>query len=342
MKKFHIWFLFSCAIAISFILSFFLTGIFIYAGVSLNTVLPTEPVALLPIIGTLTAAAIISFLLVMIISHYFFQPIQELITALKEVASGNFHIQLPETNRWDDIEKMNRNFNRMVKELNSTELLQSDFIQNISHEIKTPLSAMDGYVTLLLSTAPLTSEQIEYATRIQDSCKQLSSLTSNILQLSKLENQQLTPQKTAFSLDEQLRQCILALEPLWIQKNLNLDIDLQEVTCYGNEGLLAQVWTNLLSNAIKFTPDSGTVCIALFQSKKDIIVTFSDSGIGINDDAQKHIFDKFYQADKSRNGCGNGLGLSLVKKILDISGGRIDVSSSEGKGSTFTVTLAQS
>lgn len=341
MKKFHIWFLFSCAIAASFVLSFFLTGLFIYTGVKVSSEFPTEPVAWLPVIGTLTAAAIISFLMVMIISHYFFQPIRELIAALKEVADGNFHIRLPETERWDDIEKMNRNFNRMVKELNSTELLQSDFIQNISHEIKTPLSAMDGYVTLLLSTSPLSQEQVEYASRIQDSCKQLSSLTSNILQLSKLENQQFTPQKTRFSLDEQLRRCILALEPLWMQKDLILDIDLQEVTCFGNEGLLAQVWTNLLSNAIKFTPASGTIRITLFQSKKDITVAFSDSGIGISGDAQKHIFDKFYQADKSRNGYGNGLGLSLVKKILDISGGRIEVSSSEGKGATFTVTLPQ-
>lgn len=175
--------------------------------------------------------------------------------------------------------------------------------------------------------------------RILDSCRQLTSLTGNILLLSKLENRKIVPEKQRFSLDEQLRQCILSMEPLWTQKNLFLDIELQEIQYEGNESMMAQVWTNLLSNAIKFTPDSGSIHIRLNASMDSIFVTFTDSGIGMTQEEQRHIFDKFYQADHSRSVQGNGLGLTLVQRIICLCGGKIQVSSRQEKGTTFTVSL---
>lgn len=337
MRKFRLWITFCLMMAMTFVCGFILTGFFLFLGIHLNF-LPEAPAPWTPFIGLMGAAAIFSFGLVLLISRHFFAPIHELIQALKKVADGNFAVSLPEEKHWEDIRKMNRNFNRMVKELNSIELLQSDFIQNVSHEFKTPLAAIEGYTTLLHSSL-LSDDQKEYTSRILDSCRQLTSLTGNILLLSKLENQKIVPEKHRYSLDEQLRRCILAMEPLWTQKNLLMDIDLQEVEFEGNEPMLAQVWTNLLSNAIKFTPAYGSVQIRLCTSRDKIIVSFADSGIGMTEDVQRHIFNKFYQADHSRSVNGNGLGLALVQRIICLCGGKIQVSSQPENGTVFTVYL---
>lgn len=338
MRKFRLWLTFCSMIAATFAFGFLLTGFFVFLGVRLHLLSPTAPIPWIPFLGLMGAAAIFSFCLSLFVSHYFFAPVHQLILALKEVADGNFHVSLPEKNHLEDIGKMNQNFNRMVEELRSIELLQSDFIQNVSHEFKPPLAAIEGYATLLSST-PLSDGQQEYTCRILDSCRQLTSLTGNILLLSKLENQNIVPEKHLFSLDEQLRQCILSMEPLWTRKNLLLDIDLQEIQYEGNESMMAQVWTNLLSNAVKFTPGSGSIHIRLYPSMDHIVVSFADSGIGMTQDEQRHIFNKFYQADHSRNVQGNGLGLALVQRIICLCGGKIQVSSRPEKGTTFTVYL---
>lgn len=340
MRKFRLWLTFCFMIAITFVLGFFLTGFMAFIGIRLGLLSLAAPVPSIPFIGLMGSAAIFSFCFTLLISRHFFAPIHQLILALKEVADGNFNLSLPEENRMEDIRKMNRNFNHMVQELNSMELLQSDFIQNVSHEFKTPLAAMEGYASLL-SSSPLTQEQKEYAARILEGCRQLTSMTGNILQLSKLENQKIIPEKQRFSLDEQLRQCILAMEPLWTRKNLYLDIELKELEYEGNESMLAQVWTNLLSNAIKFTPASGSVQIRLCSSRDYAVVSVTDSGIGMTKEVQKHIFEKFYQADQSRSGSGNGLGLALVQQIVTLCGGTIQVISRPQKGTTFIVSLPQ-
>lgn len=338
MRKFRLWLTFCFMIALTFIVGFFFTGFFVFTGVRLNLLSTSAPVPSIPFIGLMGAAAIFSFCFTLMVSRYFFAPIHQLILALKEVADGNFNLSLPEESHLEDIRKMNQNFNRMVQELSSMELLQSDFIQNVSHEFKTPLAAMEGYASLL-SSSPLSEEQKEYTARIMESCRQLASLTGNILQLSKLENQKIVPEKRLFSLDEQLRQCILAMEPLWTQKNLQLDIELPETEYEGNEHMLAQVWMNLFSNAIKFTPDSGSVQIRIAALSDNVAVSFTDSGIGMTEDVQKHIFDKFYQADRSRSVYGNGLGLALVQQIVNLCGGEIQVFSQPHHGTTFTVIL---
>lgn len=340
MKSFRLWVLFILIIAAAFLSIFFLTGAFVYLGIRLGMITMVEPVPWVPLVGLAFTAAIVSFGFTLMISRYFFTPVHELIKALKQVASGDFQVRLSEDLKWDDIREMNVNFNRMVKELNSIQLLQSDFITNVSHEIKTPLASIEGYISLLAST-PLTREQQEYSSRILESSRRITTLTGEILQLSRLENQQIVPERKRFLLDEQLRRCILSMEPLWSEKGLELDIDLAETECLGNEELLAQVWSNLLSNAIKYTPAGGSIAICLTRTNHTILVTFRDSGIGISPEDQKHIFEKFYQADRSRGSGGNGLGLALASRILTLCGGEISVESCPGKGSLFTVLLAE-
>ena len=283
-------------------------------------------------------SALISLCITTVISHHFFRPIQDLVHALEQVSAGNFDVRLKENDIWYEVREMNLNFNKMVKELNSIETLQSDFIQNVSHEIKTPLAAIEGYAALL--SASTRDEQNKlYAEQILKSSRQLSTLTGNILKLSKLENQSIISEKKTFSLDEQIRQAVLSLEPIWSAKNIDIDLNLPEISFYGNEDLIFQIWTNLISNGIKFTPSGGLVSVKMTAEDSFVNVVVADNGIGMTEEVQKHIFDKFYQAEGSRSMEGNGLGLTLVKKILSLCDGTIEVTSQPDLGSKFTVKL---
>lgn len=338
MRNFRLWITFAFTIAFSSIAGFFISGFLTYLGVQMNLLPVENPIPMIPFIGFAISAAIVSISITLLVTRHFFKPIHQLALGLNEVAAGNFQIQLKEFGVGKELKEMTKNFNKMVKELNSIEMLQTDFIQNVSHEIKTPLSAIEGYASLLSSSASL-EEAVLYSNRILKSARQLSSLTGNILKLSRLENQQIVSEQTSFSLDEQLRQVILTMEPLWSSKNLDLNPTLPEVTYYGSEDLLIQVWTNLLSNAVKFTPRDGSISVSLRQTDSQILVEFCDSGIGMTEEEQLHIFDKFYQGDKSRTIDGNGLGLALVKKIVSLCDGRIEVESQPDHGSKFTVCL---
>lgn len=338
MKRFRLWMSFSGIIVTAFIGVFFLTGLLLSCGLHIGLIDLNSPNPWFPTLSLMMTAFAAALALTLLISRYFFVPLHQLILALKQVAGGDFQVQLSEESPWTDIREMNVNFNRMVKELNSIQLIQSDFIQNVSHEIKTPLAAIEGYAALLSASAQ-SPEQQEYSTRILESSRRLTSLTGNILLLSKLENQQIAPEKKSFLLDEQIRRCVLSMEPLWSAKDLLLDIDLQEVSYFGCEDLLIQVWVNLVSNAIKYTPKGGTIAVRLLSLDNRIQVTVQDSGIGMSEDVKRHIFDKFYQADRSRSTGGNGLGLALVHRILTLCGGEIYVKSKPDEGAVFTVVL---
>ena len=233
---------------------------------------------------------------------------------------------------------MNCNFNKMVRELNTTQVLHSDFVRNVSHEIKTPLAAMEGYA-LLLEGADLPEELHGYAEKIVESSRQLSALTGNILRLSRLERQEILSRREVFSLDEQIRQALLSLEPLWTQKELEIDMELPSADYCGDPDLLYQVWGNLFSNAIKFTPEGGMIFVRMNVERDFVTVEIRDTGIGMTPEVQKHIFEKFYQGDPSRHVEGNGLGLALVKRIVDLSEGSIQVESAPGEGSCFLISL---
>ena len=293
-----------------------------------------------PIINLYMISVIIGTAISAIIGKRILSPLVKYSEALMEVGKGNFTIRLDEDkHRIEELQKMACNFNIMVNELNHIETFRNDFIANVSHEFKTPLASIDGYTMLLQDSNLTEKEKNEYIEKILNNTKRLSSLIYTILQISKLENQGIIAKKRKFKLDEEFRQTLLFLEPKWAGKSINLDIDLDETIFYGDEELLAQVWVNILDNAIKFTPVNGTIACTLKGSDGWIKAIISDNGVGMPEDVQKHIFDKFYQGDKSHSSQGNGLGLALVKRIIDLCGGTIEVQSECGNGSTFTVKL---
>lgn len=227
----------------------------------------------------------------------------------------------------------------MTRELAGTELLRNDFVENVSHEFKTPLSAIEGYATLLQKKNLSEEKKEEYTKKILLNTRRLSTLTSNILLLSRLENQETGIKKETFSLDEQLRETLLSLETAWSEKNLELEIELDNVDYSGNKELLFHVWYNIIGNAVKFTDTGGWIQILLKKEAEQIKIQITDTGIGMDETIRQRIFEKFYQGDHSRSDTGNGLGLALAGRIITLHGGNISVASKEGKGSTFTVTL---
>ena len=275
------------------------------------------------------------------LSKWLIDPIQTLGTAMESIADGDFSVRLNTKSASKEIKEIYSGFNMMAEELESIEIVQSDFISNVSHEFKTPIAAIEGYSMLLQDDENLTEQQKEYIEKIIFNTHRLSSLTGSVLLLSKLENQSIVSNRTQFNLAEQIRKSVLGLEAQWEKKDIYFDIDIDECDYVGNESLMHHIWDNLLSNAIKFSPPSGDISIRLDKKYDRIVFTISDQGPGISDDAEKHIFDKFYQADSSHKQKGNGLGLALVKKIVDLENGEISVKNNENKGCTFTVTLFQ-
>ncbi len=287
---------------------------------------------------TLFSYVIIGAFLIALLGQRAVKPILKLTSATKEVAKGNFDIQLENTSD-DEIGQLTKNFNKMTRELKSIEYLRKDFINSVSHEFKTPIASIQGFAKLLQNGNLSDDEKQEYTNIIVEETARLSKLSSNILKLSKLENQEVIDRKVVFSLDEQIRKSILLLEHEWSKKNIDLDIELDKVKFQGDEELLQQVWINLLSNAIKFSNSNSTISIRLYQISSAVEIKISDTGIGMDEKTMMRIFEKFYQGDKAHSYDGNGLGLSLVKRILDLCGGSISVESKLHQGSTFTVEL---
>lgn len=282
---------------------------------------------------------LLSTALTYLLSRMFFNPIKKLTNAMAQVAKGDFTVRLDGKSTAPEVQDIYAGFNLMAKELGNTEILQTDFVSNASHEFKTPLNAIEGYSTLLQNSNNLNQQQQEYVDKIIYNTRRLSTLTGSILLLSKIDNQSIPTNQSRFRLDEQIRQSILALEAIWEPKDIEFDVELEEVSYYGNEMLMHHVWDNLLSNAIKFNPVSGRVAISLTKRGKDLYCTVSDSGPGIPSEAISHIFDKFYQADSSHKEQGNGLGLALVKRIVTLEGGSVTAENLPQGGCQFTVIL---
>ena len=291
------------------------------------------------ILYLLVISLAVGILVTVLLSKLFFEPIKRLRLAMGQVAAGNFDIQLQTRTKSREIREIYSGFNLMTQELRSMEILQTDFVSNVSHEFKTPLGAVEGYSTLLQDCDNLTPQQQIYVEKIIFNTRRMATLTGSILLLSKLDNQQIPTGQSRFSLAEQIRQTIVELESVWAEKEIELDVELAEVMYFGNELLMRHVWSNLLSNALKFSPRGGTVRIVLRQ--KGEIVTFwvQDQGPGIPEEAMQHIFTRFYQADSSHKQEGNGLGLALVDKILKLEKGLIRAENNPAGGCKFTVTL---
>jgi signal transduction histidine kinase len=267
-------------------------------------------------------------------------PLGEMISATERISRGDFKVHIQETfDEESDFGILQRSFNRMARELDGIELFRKDFINNFSHEFKTPIVSIQGFAHQLKAGALTPEEEQEYIRIIAEESDRLAKMSTNILLLSKLENQAIVTDKTEFRLDEQLRTCLVLLEKQWGAKDLELDLELEAVHYRFNEDILSQLWLNLFGNAIKFTPAGGTVSCSLRTEGDTVTVVISDTGIGMDEETCRHIFDKFYQGDPSHTGDGNGIGLNIVSRILYLCRGSITVKSEVGKGSTFTVRL---
>ena len=330
-----------------------------------------RPIPLLMLLSSVTGTA-----LTVLLSRIPLKPIQELIDAINQLAQGNFHVRI-HLDATRELERLSDSFNSMAQELENTELLRSDFINNFSHEFKTPIVSLRGFARLLKNGNLSPQERDEYLDIIISESNRLSQLATNVLNLSKIEKLTILSDLETFDLSEEIRQSILLLESKWQKKEIDLIIDMDELEYYGNRNLLNQVWINLIDNAIKFSPEKGKVKIKLHQGRVEsrgmgpengqswsrengqgrsresgqlpepdtresgqaVIFQILDNGCGMDEEVKKHIFDRFYQGDSSHTSQGNGIGLTIVQKIVELHKGTIDVQSESGIGATFTVTL---
>lgn len=307
-----------------------------------------EGLGVIPSLGiyTLISLLLVSGITVALMSYFIgrrvLTPLVKLSSASKEVARGNFDVTVSDSSKMEEVQSTFRNFNAMVRELKSISTLSSDFIANVSHEFKTPLSVIEGYAMLLQDDRLTAQEHEDYLNKILVNTRRLNTLVGNILMLSKMETKPLPEQYTRFRLDEQLRQVVAQLEPQWSAKGISFRVRLDEVELLGWEQVLPYVWSNLISNAIKFSPSGSVIALTLLEQRECAVVTVSDRGCGMEPDVQKRIFEKFYQGDTSHKAEGNGLGLALVRQIVELSQGVVEVESQPGKGSTFRVILPKS
>lgn len=304
--------------------------------------LPELFVAIAPltlIILAFIASTIFGTAVSLFVSRQFFKPLDDVIKSQKKVAKGDFSVKVSPPRKGTIITELVDGFNSMTQELGSTEMLRNDFINNFSHEFKTPIVSIRGFAKQLEKEDLSEEQKKEYISIIVTESDRLALMSANILLLTKFENQQIVSNKTKFYLDEQIRKCILLLEKQWSKKNLNLELELNEVEFFSNEEMLSHVWLNILGNAVKFTPENGTITVRCTSDSENITVKIEDTGVGMSDKTRKHIFDKFYQGDSSHKSHGNGLGLPLAKRVVDLCNGKISVKSQIGKGTTFVVKL---
>lgn len=271
---------------------------------------------------------------------------KQIADATKELVQGRFATRIDPITKigiGKNYSEIIHCFNQIAQELGSLETLRTDFIANVSHEMKTPLAIIQNYGTLLQGRDLPEEKRLEYAKGVTDGSRRMADMMTNILKLNRLENQQIYPQQTAFDLGEQLCACLLQFESVWEREEIEIETEIEEgVTVQADGELLSLVWNNLFSNAFKFTPEGGTVSVRLAADEQYATVTIRDTGCGMSAEVGSHIFEKFYQGDTSHAAQGNGLGLALVKRVIDILHGEISVESTVGEGSAFTVKIRRS
>lgn len=287
----------------------------------------------------LSVSAILGVLLAIFIFRGYLAPLSRLMQATQSVAEGDYTVRVEMRSARGEVAEYIRSFNKMAEELSSVALLRMDFVNTFSHEFKTPLISIRGFAKLLQNDDLTPEQRRTYTDTVVQQSERLAAMSTHILELARYENTEIVSDKTLYSLDEQLRRCVRQQEREWLKKNLTVEGDLDPVDYYGNEELVEHIWSNLLSNAIRFTPAGGQITVVLRRGEREVTVSVSDTGIGMDEETQRHIFDRFYRAAPYPDDRGNGLGLSIVRRVVTLCGGRVTVFSRPGNGSTFTVTL---
>jgi signal transduction histidine kinase len=268
--------------------------------------------------------------------RYTSRRFMDLINGIHKIAAGDFNVRL-DSGKNDFLSILYNDFNKMAAELQNTSMLSSDFVNSYSHEFKTPIVSINGFANLLLEQNVSVEDSRRYLQIIADESARLAELANSTLSLSKLDSQQIISNRISYSLDEQLRRCVIMLSTVWNKKSITFSGDFEEITYNSNEELLQQLWLNLLNNAIKYTPSGGEISVSLHHYEKSAVVVISDNGIGMDEETARHVFDKYYQGPAAVNGLG--LGLSIAKRITDLCGGTISIESRLNEGSIFTVKL---
>lgn len=340
-KKAHskLWIYFTGIVFATIAVVFLVLTLFLIALFELQIISIDPRARHIPILILLAGSLLIGCAIAIFVGKLIIRPIQNMGDAFDELSKGNFEVRIPTNEKIEEIREMAMRFNSMTYDLSHIETLRNDFVVNVSHEFKTPIASIEGYATLLQNHSLTPEKHEHYIEKILDNSRRLTNLSSSILMLSKLENQETVMHKKEYRLDEQLRKSILMLESKWTEKEIEFDMDLPRQMYYGSEQLLEQVWSNIIDNAIKHSSRKGIIHVSIEQSETHLFVTISDQGDGMSEETQKHIFEKFYQGDSSRKADGNGLGLALVKRIIDLCKGSITVKSELNKGSAFTVEL---
>lgn len=284
----------------------------------------------------LVVPLVIGTVITILIGNPVLKIMKNLSKAINEISNGNYKVRLPETN---PLKELNQNFNKMVSELDSVEILRDDFVNNFSHEFKTPIVSIKGFAEELKRTDLTEEERIKYLDIIIEESNRLAELSTNILNLSKIEKQTILTDKVKVNIGEQIRKVILVEMKKIEHKNIELNLEIDDVNAIVNEGLMEQVWINIIENAIKYSNQNGMLDISVKNNGEEIIVKIKDNGIGIEEEELEHIFNKFYKIDKSASSPGNGLGLALAKKIVDLHEGKIEVKSKINEGTEFTIEL---
>lgn len=338
----------------SFLLFFLTVGFVVSCCMMLFFNVLAQELGLVYTSDNITEAAKITFLNVLILTVLFKiadyirrkimvdKPVKMITDTAEKIMNGDFSARVDEIHGsgMEGFNQIGETINAMAEELSSVETLRTDFVANVSHEMKTPLAVMQNYGTLLQASDLPEEKRVEYARAISDASRRLADMMTNILKLNRLENQQIYPNPTTFDLGEQLCECLLNYETVWEKKNIEIETNIEDdVKISADSELLSLVWNNLFSNAFKFTEECGRVTLTLTTNEKYAIVKIADTGCGINAEVGAHIFEKFYQGDTSHATQGNGLGLALVKRVVDIMKGEIYVESTVGVGTTFTVKI---
>ena len=301
-----------------------------------------RPAAIVTFINVVVLSLIITVIDIIRRRYTVERPVRRIINGAEKIMQGDFSTRIDPTgiDSTDGFSVIIAYFNKMAAELSGTETLRTDFVANVSHEVNTPLAVMQNYGTMLQQPGLSEEKRVEYAKAITDASRRLADLITNILKLNRLENQEIFPEKQTYNLGEQLAECLLTFEDTWEQKGIDIETDMEEdIYIQSDPELMTLVWNNLFSNAMKFTEPGGTVSLTLKITDEYAEVQVSDTGCGISPEVGTHIFEKFYQGDTSHATQGNGLGLALVKRVVDIIGGEISVSSAVGVGSTFSVKI---